>query len=106
MKKLFFTLLIILSFCNLGFSQNTIDSRLQEILNQRSEEMIPISIIFKSQIDITKLKTRDNASLDKKTRRDMLVNEFKLFSEEKQQEVLSILQAETRSYKVSDIKCL
>ena len=104
MKKLFFTLLIILSFCNLGFSQNTIDSRLQEILNQRSDEMIPVNIIFKSQIDIAKLKTRADATLDKKVRRNILVDEFKSFSEEKQQEVLSILQAETRSSKVTKIK--
>ena len=104
MKKLFFTLLIILSFCNLGFSQNTIDSRLQEILNQRSDEMIPVNIIFKSQIDIAKLKTRADATLDKKVRRNILVDEFKSFSEEKQQEVLSILQAETRSSKVAKIK--
>ena len=66
--------------------------------------MIPINIIFKSQIDITKLRTRANASLDKEVKRNILVDELKLFSEEKQQAVLSILKAETRSYKVTNIK--
>ncbi len=66
--------------------------------------MIPINIIFKSQADIKKLQTRAAQTLDKKVRRDILVDELKLFSEEKQQEVLSILKAETRSYKVNNIK--
>ena len=104
MKKLFFTLLIILSLCNSGFAQSAIDPRLQEILSLRNDEMIPINIILKSQIDITKLKTRTNVTLDKNVRRNILVDEFKIFAEEQQQEVLSILQAETRSYKVSDIR--
>ena len=104
MKKLFFTLFIILSFCNLGFTQNTIDPRLQEILSQKSDEMIPINIVFKSQIDITKLNTRASVSLDKKVRRSILVDEFKLFSEQQQEDVLSILKSETRSYKVTNIK--
>ena len=90
--------------CNIGFAQSTIDSRLQDVLNQKGDEMIPINIIFKSQIDITKLRTRANASLDKEVKRNILVDELKLFSEEKQQAVLSILKAETRSYKVTDIK--
>ncbi len=104
MKKLFFTLFIILSFCNLGLAQNTIDPRLQEIISQKSDDMIPINIVFKSQIDITKLKTRANAILDKKVRRSILVDEFKLFSEQQQEDVLSILKSETRNYKVTDIK--
>ena len=102
-KRLLLTLTLIL-LCNIGFAQSTIDSRLQDVLNQKGDEMIPINIIFKSQIDITKLRTRANASLDKEVKRNILVDELKLFSEEKQQAVLSILKAETRSYKVTDIK--
>ena len=103
MKKLLLTLTLIL-LCNIGFSQNSIDSRLQEVLNQKSDEMIPVNIVFKSQIDLAKLRTRAAATLDKNVKRNMLVDELKLFSEERQQEVLSILKAETRSYKVTDIK--
>ena len=104
MKKTLLLTLALILLCKIGFSQSTIDPRLQTILNQKSEEMIPINIIFKSQIDLAKLKTRANTSLDKKVKRNIFVDEMKLFSEASQQEVLSILQSETRSYKVSDIK--
>ena len=104
MKKTLLITLLLLLLCNIGFAQSTIDPRLQEVLNQKGDEMIPINIIFKSQADIKKLQTRAAQTLDKKVRRDILVDELKLFSEEKQQEVLSILKAETRSYKVSNIK--
>ena len=103
MKKLLLTLTLIL-LCNIGFAQNAIDSRLQEVLNQKSDEMIPVNIVFKSQIDLAKLRTRAAATLDKNVKRNMLVDELKLFSEERQQEVLSILKAETRSSKVTNIK--
>ena len=103
MRKLLLALTLIL-LCNIGFSQNAIDSRLQEVLNQKGDEMIPINIVFKSQIDLAKLRTRAAATLDKNVKRNMLVDELKLFSEERQQEVLSILKAETRSYKVTNIK--
>ena len=104
MKKTLLLTLTLILLCNIGFAQSTIDSRLQDVLNQKGDEMIPINIIFKSQIDITKLRTRTDASLDKEVKRNILVDELKLFSEEKQQAVLSILKAETRSYKVTDIK--
>ena len=104
MKKTLLLSLLLLLLCNIGFAQSTIDPRLQEVLNQKGDEMIPINIIFKSQADIKKLQTRAAQTLDKEVRRDMLVDELKIFSEEKQQEVLSILKAETRSYTVSNIK--
>ena len=104
MKKTLLLTLALILLCNIGFSQNTIDPRLQDVLDQKSDEMIPINIIFKSQIDLAKLRTRVDASLDKNVRRNILVDELKLFSEEKQQEVLSILQAETRSSQVTKIK--
>ena len=103
MRKLIFTLTLIL-LCNIGFSQNVIDSKLQEVLNQRGDEMIDINIIFKSQMDLARLRTRANTTLDKKVRRAILVDELKLFSEKEQQEVLSILQAENRSNQVTNIK--
>lgn len=103
MRKLFLTLTLIL-LCNIGFSQNVIDPKLQEILNKKGDEMININIIFKSQIELTKLRCYNNAALDKQTKRNILVDELKLFSEKKQQEVLSILQAETRNQNVSNIR--
>ena len=82
MKKTLLLTLLILLLCNIGFSQSTIDTRLQEVLNQKGDEMIPINIIFKSQIDLKKLRTRADVTLDKEVRRDMLVDELKIFSEE------------------------
>ena len=104
MKKTLLLTLTLILLCNIGFAQNAIDSRLQDVLNKKSDEMIPINIIFKSQIDIAKLRTRTDVTLDKKVRRNVLVDELKLFSEEKQQDVMSILKAETRGSKVTNIK--
>ena len=104
MKKTSILTLLLLLLCNIGFAQNAIDSRLQEVLSQKGDDMIPINIVFKSQIDLAKLRTRAASTLDKEVKRNMLVDELKLFSEEKQQEVLSILKAETRSSKVTNIK--
>ena len=103
MRKLFLTLTFFL-LCNLGFSQNVIDPRLQDVMNQKGDEMIDINIIFKSQIDYKQLRNRANTTLDKEVRRDMMVDELKLFSEEKQKDVLSILQAETRGLQVTNIR--
>lgn len=94
-----------MSFCGTAFSQNVIDPVLQNILNEKSDEMIDINIIFKSQIDLTKLKKRSASISDKKVRRDALVDELKLFNEEKQKDVLAILRAEKSSNKVSNIRC-
>ena len=104
MKKLTLTLLIILSFCGLGFAQNTIEPELQEALNQKGDEMININIILKSQIDINVLRSRAEQITDKKVRRDVLVDEMKLFSEKEQAEIMTILKAEERGSRVSDIK--
>lgn len=90
--------------CNLGFSQNVIDPRLQDVMNQKSDEMIDINIIFKSQIDYKQLRSRANTTIDKEVRRDMMVEELRLFSEEKQQEVLSFLRAEKSGERVTNIR--
>ena len=103
MRKLFLTLTLIL-LCNIGFSQNVIDPKLQEILNKKGDEMININIIFKSQINHSKLRSRANTTLDKEVRRNMMVDELKLFSEEKQQEVLSLLRAEKSGMRVTNIR--
>lgn len=103
MRKLFLTLTFFL-LCNLGFSQNVIDPRLQDVMNQKGDEMIDINIIFKSQIDYKQLRNRANTTLDKEVRRDMMVEELRLFSEEKQQEILSFLRAEKSGERVTNIR--
>lgn len=105
MRRSVFTLLFILSFCTLGLSQNVIEPRLQEILNQKGDEMISINIILKSQMDFNNLRTRSESIIDKDVRRNMLVDELKTFAEKEQQEILSILNAEQRSSRVENISC-
>ncbi|MBO7287078.1 MAG: S8 family serine peptidase [Bacteroidales bacterium] len=103
MRKLVFTLLVILSFCNLGLAQNTIEPRLHEILNQKGDEMISVNIILKSQMNFNKLRNRAENITDKDVKRNVLVGELKNFAEKEQQEILSILNAEQRSNKVENV---
>ena len=105
MRKLIFTLLVILSFCNLGLAQNIIEPRLHEILNQKGDEMISINIILKSQMNFKNLRNRADNAIDKEVRRNIMVDELKTFAEKEQQEILSILKAEQRSSKVRNVSC-
>ena len=105
MRKLVFTLLVILSFCNLALAQSTIEPRLHEILNQKGDEMINVNIILKSQMNFNNLRSRANNVIDKEVRRNILVDELKSFTEKEQQELLSILNAEERSNKVKNVSC-
>ena len=106
MKKLI--VLLLLSFCiissNYVKAQCDIDPELQEILKQKSDELISINIILKSQIDVKKLNTRKQDFASKDTKREAALKEFKQFHEASQADVLSILQAETRSSNVKNVK--
>lgn len=104
MRKLVLTLAAILFLCGIGFSQNTIDPVLQEVLNKKGDELISVNIIFKAQINPESLQEKVTRVTDKKIRRNILVDELKLFSEKEQNDVLSILKAEERNNSVSDIK--
>ena len=104
MKKLLLSLLIIVSFCGLGLAQKTIEPELQEVLDQKGGEMINVNIILKSQVDVSTLRSRAEQVTDKKTRRDVLVDDMKLFAEKEQSEIMSILRAEEKSSRVSDVK--
>lgn len=107
MKKLLTFLSLILCITNLNHAQTpcAIDSELQQLMLQKSDELISVNIIFKSQIDVNKLNSRGQAFLDKESKRKAVLKEFKNFSEKNQSEVLSILQAETRSNRVQDVTC-
>ena len=103
MKKLLFTLLVILSFSGLSFAQ-VIDNELQNVINQKTNEMISVNIILKSQMNLENASKRVEGITDKKVRRDMLIDELKLFAEKEQAEILSILKAEERNSKVTNIR--
>ena len=103
MRKLVLTFTTILFLCINVFSQNTIDPVLQEAMNQKGDELISVNIIFKAQINPETLQEKVTRVTDKKIRRDILVDEFKLFTEKEQSDVMSILLAEKASKSVSDI---
>ena len=103
MRKLVLTLTTILFLSINVFSQNTIDPVLQEVMNQKSDELISVNIIFKAQIDTESLQEKVTRVTDKKIKRDILVDELKHFSEKEQSDVMSILIAEKANKSVSDI---
>lgn len=105
MRKFIFTLTVILSLCITGFSQNIIEPELQNVMNQKGDEMISINIILKSQMELNKLRNKPYNFSDKEVRRDALVDELKLFSQKEQEEILSILNSERGNESVSDISC-
>ena len=105
MKKHLFLLLSLL-LCHFGFAQNhnVIEPELQEVLNQKGNEMISVNIILKSEININNLRSNVKNIEDVKAHRQAIVSELKSFSEESQKDILSILKAGEASGDVKDIK--
>ena len=105
MKKHLFLLLSLL-ICHFGFAQNhnVIEPELQEVLNQKGNEMISVNIILKSEININNLRSNVKNIEDVKAHRQAIVSELKSFSEESQKDILSILKAGEASGDVKDIK--
>lgn len=107
MKKSILLLSLILCVINFSFAQyvNVIDPELQTLMNTKNNDNISVNIILKSQIEVNKLSSRTKRFSDRASKKDAVLKEFKEFSESSQSEVLSILQSETRSGNVKDIKC-
>ncbi len=106
MKKSILLLLLTLFSLNLIYAQtNTIEPELQEALNQKGDEMISVNIILKSQADVHKLQQIAAKANDRKSKREVVVNELKSFSKSTQSDLMSILDAEAKSGKVEDIRC-
>ena len=106
MKKNILLLLLTLFSLNLIYAQtSTIEPELQEVLNQKSDEMISINIILKSQADVQKLQQTAAKANDRKSKREVVVNELKSFSKATQVDIMSILDAESKSGKVEDVRC-
>ena len=101
MRKVIFTLFFTLILCGVSQAKNNnvIEPELQTILNQKSDDKINISIVFKSQANSAQLmaKAERNRSISK---RDFLVAELKEFSIQTQNDVFAILQAEEKNGKV------
>ncbi len=107
MKKIIAFLLFAFCIINVNHAQSRcdIDPELQRLLNQKSDELISINIILKSQLDVKSLESKNQIFNERGIKRNIVLKEFKNFAEESQSDVLSILQAETRSNKVKNIKC-
>ena len=106
MKKFLF-LMISCILCSIGLAQvNVIETELQEVMNQRSDEMIDVTIIFKSQMDAAKLQTKAERGGDKALKREIVISELKDFSLRQQSDVMAVLHAEQASGKVADIESL
>ena len=105
MKKNIFTLLACLIVCCFGFAQNNvIDNELQKILNQKGNDYIDVNIMLKAQMTTDDFAVLNCESDSKEVRRELVTNELKKFAENSQKDIMSVLQAEERSNKVTDIK--
>ena len=94
--------------CSLGFAQsyNVIEQELQEVLNQRTNDLIEVNIYFKSQIDSKSLESKTQRATDATSRREIVVGELKDFSTRSQSDVLDILYAEERGGNATDINSM
>ena len=99
-------LLLSLLVCHFGFAQShdVIEPELQEVLNQKGNDMISVNIILKSEINIKNLRSNVKNIEDVKAHRQAIVGELKSFSEQSQKDILSILKAGEASGDIKDIK--
>ena len=98
-------LLLSLLACQFGFAQNynIIEPELQDVLEQKGNDMISVNIILDSEIDINDLRNNVRGISDAKTHRQTIVNEFKNFSEQSQKDILSILKKGLTEGEIKDI---
>ena len=82
MKKIILSLLLCL-FMSLCFAQNdnVLTEDLQEILNQKNNELIDINILLKSQMPTEHLQSLNVKSDSKEVRREIVINELKKFAQ-------------------------
>ena len=108
MKKLLLLLLTLCLSYNYNYANNNrvIEDELQEVLNQKSDNMIDISIILKSQVSTKELEAKAAKTSDKSLKREIVVSELKKFAAKGQADVMAILQAEEASGNVKDINAL
>ncbi len=105
MKRNILTLILICIIGTATFAQNIIEPELQEFMKQNSDEKISVNIIFKSQLDVKELRTNSNNYLDKETKRQAVIKEFKEFSEASQKEVVSFIKSQESKGEVTDMVC-
>ncbi len=104
MRIIFSFLLVFMSLLVANSQTSVIEQELYDYMNDvNKDEMIDVNIILKSKIDSNALGSLGLSVADKKSGRDLVVGELKKFHENSQTEVMSILQAETRSSNVTNV---
>lgn len=90
-----------MSFC---FAQNDVlTEELQNILKQKNDELIDINILLKQQMPAEHLTHLNAKSDSKEVRREIVINELKKFSEQQQESVMAVIEAEAKNGNVTDI---
>ena len=108
MRKNCIILFFALVLSTLSFAQNfnAIETELQNILNQKNDELIDVQIYFKSSISSAQLNQATRKAYTKTEKKDLVVKELKSYSENVQTDVMNILKAEELNGNVADIRNL
>ncbi|MBR5146521.1 MAG: S8 family serine peptidase [Bacteroidales bacterium] len=108
MRKNCIILFFALVLSTLSFAQNfnAIETELQNILNQKNDELIDVQIYFKSSISSAQLNQASRKAYTKTEKKDLVVKELKSYSENVQADVMNILKAEELNGNVADIRNL
>ena len=96
--------MITLISCHLTIAQdNVIDKELQNILNSRNDELIDVNIILKPQMSEERLSYLNSRGGSREHRRSMVIDEMKDFAKSSQEDVMSVIEAETRNNNAADV---
>ena len=105
MKKITFICLFLLCFCNVCFSQENIvvEEELQQWLDSGSSDKVAVTIVLKSQAQLSAIRAKAAVQRDVKMQRAAVVRGFKEHSDDAQASLMSFLQAEEKKGNVANI---
>ena len=108
MKKITFICLFLLCFCNVCFSQENIvvEEELQQWLDSGSSDKVAVTIVLKSQAQLSAIRAKAAVQRDVKMQRAAVVRGFKEHSDDAQASLMSFLQAEEKKGNVANIASL
>ena len=106
MKRYFLLLIISMFVCLSAGAQNldVIESELQQLLEEKNDDMISVNIILKSEINIKNLRSNVRGISDVKAQRQAVVGEFKSFAEQSQRDIMAVIEAGKSSNEIKDVK--
>ena len=108
MKNKITLFLFLLCFYTVSFSQglSVMEPELRQMLDSRCNDKIAVTIVMKSQASSSALRAKVAMHRDKTMKRKVAVNEFKNYSKNSQEPLLSFLKLEEKKGNVSDISSL